>query len=333
MGTEKRVSKQIQVAIVGYGNIGRGVEAAIRQVPDMTLVGIFTRRSPEEVTSSLGTPVRHVSELDTLMDQIDVAILCGGSATDLPEQGPKYAAMFNIVDSFDTHAKIPEYFAAVDRVARQAKKISVISTGWDPGLFSLMRVLFESSLPEGMNYTFWGPGVSQGHTNAIKGVPGVKNAVQYTVPLESALQRVRSELNPELSVRDMHKRVCYVVPEKGADRERITRDIVSMPYYFAPYDTEVIFLSERELREAHSKMPHGGFVLRGGVTGAGNRELMEFSLTLDSNPEFTATVMVAYARAAYRLNREGQVGAKTVFDIAPIYLSLKSLPELLKTRL
>lgn len=323
-------SKQIQVGIVGYGNIGRGVESAIKQNPDMALVGIFTRRNPDDLGKTTKPRLFHISELEKYLERIDVVLLCGGSATDLPKQGPYYAGMFNTVDGFDTHAKIPDYFVAMDRAARKAGKTSVISTGWDPGLFSILRAISMSFLPLGKTYTFWGPGVSQGHSNAVRAIKGVRNAVQYTIPIKDALNRVRAGLNPDLSTREMHRRVCYVVPEENADREEIRNEIVTMPNYFAPYDTEVVFISEKEFVAHHSKMPHGGSVLCSGRTGENNMELIDFTLKLDSNPEFTSNILVAYARAVYRLNGEGQIGAKTVFDIAPSYLSTWSKNELIK---
>ncbi|TCS79546.1 diaminopimelate dehydrogenase [Tepidibacillus fermentans] len=325
------MSGKIKIGIVGYGNLGKGVELAIKQNPDMQLEAIFTRRSPEQV-ATVGSKMVHISKAEEYKDQIDVMILCGGSATDIPEQGPQFAAMFNTVDSFDTHAKIPEYFAKIDQVAKESGKVSVISTGWDPGLFSLNRMIVEAILPHGKDYTFWGKGVSQGHSDAIRRVEGVKNAVQYTVPVTEAIERVRSGENPELSTREKHLRDCYVVLEEGADAEKVKRDIMEMPYYFSDYDTKVTFISEEELKANHSTMPHGGFVIRSGQTGEGNQHIVEFSLKLDSNPEFTASVLVAYARAAYRLQKEGQTGAKTVFDIAPGYLSPES-PEDLRKRL
>ncbi|MCW4020339.1 MAG: diaminopimelate dehydrogenase [Candidatus Bathyarchaeota archaeon] len=326
--------KQIRIGIVGYGNVGKGVELAVEQNPDMILKGIFTRREPATISAKYSaSKVIHVSEIKDQIGQIDVAILCGGSATDLLVQGPKFASMFNTVDSFDTHAKIPEYFDSVDKAARNGGNTCVISTGWDPGLFSLLRVYGESTLPRGKNYTFWGPGVSQGHSNAIKIVRGVKNAIQYTIPIKEALERVRTGENPDLTKRELHRRTCYVVPEDDADLERIEREIVTMPNFFEPYDTEVNFISEKEMVEEHSRMPHGGFVLRSGITGDNNRQLMEFRLTLDSNPEFTGSIITAYARATYRLNQEDQIGAKTVFDVPPAYLSIRSPEELRKKQL
>lgn len=327
---------KIRIGIVGYGNLGRGVKLAIRQNPDLELVAIFTRRPPTAVAGD-NTDVKVVSvdTAKTFIDAIDVMILCGGSATDLPQQGPHFAQMFNTVDSFDTHAKIPEYFTAVDQAAKAGGKTSAICIGWDPGLFSLNRMLLESILPNGKAYTFWGRGVSQGHSNAIKRIPGVKDAVQYTVPIESSVNRVRQGENPNLTDRDKHVRECYVVAEPGADKEKIAQAIKSMPNYFADYNTTVTFITQEELEQNHRNMPHGGFVIHSGSTGEHNqhRQIAEFSLTLDSNPEFTASVLVAYARAVYRLNREGQLGAKTIFDIPVSYLSTKSPEELRKTLL
>lgn len=320
----------IQVGIVGYGNLGRGVELALKQNPDFQLKAIFSRRQPDEVASANG--VVHISEIEKYKGDIDVLILCGGSATDLPEQGPQLAAMFNTVDSFDTHAKIPEYFGKVNEVALKAGTVSVISTGWDPGLFSLNRLLAEAVLPEGKDYTFWGKGVSQGHSDAIRRVAGVKNGVQYTIPVEAAVERVRQGENPELSTREKHLRECFVVAEEGADLAKIEQEIKSMPNYFSDYDTTVHFISEEELKANHSAMPHGGMVLRSGRTGQDSTQLIEFKLKLDSNPEFTASVLVAYARAAYKLSQTGQSGAKTVFDIPFGLLSPKS-PEQLRKEL
>lgn len=324
------MSKQIQIGIVGYGNLGRGVEMAIRQNPDMELVAIFTRRTPEGIEAS--APVVSLADAEQYRGRIDVMILCGGSATDLPEQGPMAASMFTTVDSFDTHARIPEYYASIDRVAREAGQISVISTGWDPGLFSIQRLMTEAILPAGVGYTFWGKGVSQGHSDAIRRVPGVKNGVQYTVPIEEALQRVRSGEDPELSTREKHLRDCYIVAEEGADLDQIEKTIKEMPNYFADYDTKVAFISEEELRDHHSAMPHGGNVIRSGKTGEGTTQIIEFSLKLASNPEFTSSVLVAYARAAYRLRQRGETGARTVFDIPPGLLSPKT-PEQLRKEL
>lgn len=324
---------KIRIGIVGYGNIGRGVECAIKQNPDTELVAVFTRRNPESL--KLNTPSAKVVNIDdakNYKNDIDVMILCGGSATDLPEQGPEFSKMFNCVDSFDTHAKIPEYFEKVDAAAVSAGTTSVISVGWDPGLFSMIRMMSGAILPQGNDYTFWGKGVSQGHSDAVRRVKGVKNAIQYTIPVESAVESVREGKNPELTTRQKHLRECFVVAEEGADKAKIEAEIKNMPNYFADYDTVVNFISEDELKANHSKMPHGGFVFRSGATGEGNKnsQIIEFSLKLDSNPEFTANVLVAYARAAVRLNKEGKAGAKTVFDIPLSYLSAKSEKELIK---
>ncbi|MBS4192476.1 diaminopimelate dehydrogenase [Bacillus sp. FJAT-49705] len=323
------MNSQINVGIVGYGNLGRGVVAAINQTTDMELVSIFTRRSPESVSvEGTNAKVLHISEAEDYKNKIDVMILCGGSATDLPEQGPQFAQLFNTVDSFDTHAKIPEYFDSVDKAAKESGKTSIISVGWDPGLFSINRLMAEAILPVGETYTFWGKGVSQGHSDAIRRIEGVKGAVQYTVPIEEAVNKVRSGDNPELSTAEKHLRVCYVVAEEGYDQAKIEETIKTMPNYFADYITEVHFISEEELKANHSKLPHGGFVIRGGKTGDGNKQIIEFSLNLDSNPEFTSSVLVAYARAAYRLNTKGQAGAKSVFEVPPVYLSHKTAEEL-----
>ncbi|MFC5701416.1 diaminopimelate dehydrogenase [Cohnella faecalis] len=324
------MSAAIKIGIVGYGNLGRGVVSAIGQNPDMELVGVFTRREPASFGSEGGLTFLHVSDLEGYKDRIDVLILCGGSATDLPEQGPFFSKSFNTVDSFDTHAKIPEYFEQVNDSALTAGKVAVISTGWDPGLFSINRLMAESILSEGTDYTFWGKGVSQGHSDAIRRVQGVKGGVQYTVPVNEVIDQIRQGQTPELSTRQKHLRQCFVVAQEGADQEQIRQEIVSMPNYFSDYDTTVTFISEEELRRDHSQMPHGGFVIRSGVTGTNTRQIIEYSLKLESNPEFTASVLVAYARAAYRLNKEGASGAKTVFDIAPGYLSPKSAAQLRK---
>ncbi|MFC4303382.1 diaminopimelate dehydrogenase [Cohnella boryungensis] len=324
------MSTTIMVGIVGYGNLGRGVEAAIRQNPDMKLEAIFTRRNPGSLES--GTPMVSIADIEQYKGKIDVMILCGGSAKDLPEQGPALAKHFHTVDSFDTHALIPEYFNKVDDAARTGGNISVISTGWDPGLFSLNRLLAEAILPEGKEYTFWGKGVSQGHSDAIRRVEGVKNGIQYTIPREEAVERVRSGSNPQLTTREKHLRECFVVLEEGANAEAVADEIKNMPNYFADYDTVVHFVSEEVLKAEHGKMPHGGNVIRSGQTGPenGSTQLIEFSLKLDSNPEFTASVLVAYARAAYRMAKAGQVGAQTVFDIPYGLLSPKSPEELRK---
>lgn len=322
------MTQQIRIGIVGYGNLGRGVEQAIKQNPDMRLDAIFTRRDPESIPSE--TKAYRIEDAEKFVNEIDVMILCGGSATDLPEQGPAFARLFHTVDSFDTHARIPEYFEQVDAATKANDKVSVISTGWDPGLFSLNRLLAEAILPEGKEYTFWGKGVSQGHSDAIRRVKGVKHGVQYTIPSESAVERVRSGENPELSTREKHLRECYIVAEEGADQAAIAEEIKSMPNYFADYDTTVNFIDEATMKAEHQSMPHGGLVLRSGRTGADSTQIIEFGLKLDSNPEFTASVLVAYARAAYKLAREGQAGAKTVFDIPFAYLSPKSGAELRK---
>ncbi|MCI9601321.1 MAG: diaminopimelate dehydrogenase [Lachnospiraceae bacterium] len=321
----------IRIGILGYGNLGRGVECAIRQNPDMELLAVFTRRNPEDVKILTETAqVCRVSEVGQWKDRIDVLIICGGSATDLPKQTPEYAKMFHVVDSFDTHARIPEHFAAVDAAAKEAGKTALISVGWDPGMFSLNRMYANAILPEGKDYTFWGRGVSQGHSDAIRRIEGVKDAKQYTIPVETALSAVRKGETPELTTRQKHTRECFVVLEEGADAAKVEQEIKTMPNYFADYDTTVHFISEEELKKNHSGIPHGGFVLRSGVTGweKEHRHLIEYSLKLDSNPEFTSSVIAAYARAAYRLASEGQTGCKTVFDIPPAYLSAKSGEEL-----
>ena len=321
----------IRIGIMGYGNLGRGVECAIKQNPDMELAAVFTRRDPKNVRIlTEDAKVYHADEAKHMTDKIDVLILCGGSATDLPVQTPEYAKYFTVVDSFDTHARIPEHFAAVDAAAKAAGNVAVISAGWDPGMFSLNRVYANAILPDGKDYTFWGKGVSQGHSDAIRRIDGVKDARQYTVPVESVLERIRNGETPELTTREKHTRECFVVLEEGADAARVEEEIKTMPNYFADYDTTVHFISEEELKANHSGIPHGGFVLRSGVTGweKENKHLIEYSLKLDSNPEFTSSVILAYARAAYRLHKEGQTGCKTVFDIAPAYLSPKSAEEL-----
>ncbi|MCB5364061.1 diaminopimelate dehydrogenase [Pusillimonas sp. CC-YST705] len=321
----------IRIGIVGYGNLGRGVEAAIAQNPDMRLVGLFTRRDPAGVKPLSGVPVYGMSELERFRSEVDVMILCGGSKDDLPQQGPQLAAMFTTVDSFDNHSAIPEYFAAVDAAAKAGKTIGMLSVGWDPGMFSLNRLYAEAILPEGATYTFWGKGLSQGHSDAIRRVPGVKGGVQYTLPVQEAMDQVRSGSNPTLSTREKHTRECFVVLEEGADAAAVKAAIVSMPAYFADYDTTVNFISEEELRQNHNTMPHGGFVIRSGQTNQGaSKQVMEFSLKLDSNPEYTASVLVAYARAAHRLQQQGQSGAKTVFDVAPGLLSPRSAADLRK---
>ncbi len=326
----------IKIGILGYGNLGRGIEAAIRQNDDMELVAVFTRRDPSTVKiKTEGIKVLGTSRLMEMKDEIDVLILCGGSATDLPVQTPEYAKYFNVVDSFDTHAKIPQHFENVDKSAKESGKIGIISVGWDPGMFSLNRVYANAILPDGKDYTFWGKGVSQGHSDAIRRIEGVKDAKQYTVPVDDALRSVRNAENPELSTREKHTRVCYVVLEEGADKAKIENEIKTMPNYFADYDTTVNFISQEELERDHSGIPHGGFVIRCGKTGfeGENKHIIEYSLKLDSNPEFTASVIAAYARAAYRMNKEGQSGCKTVFDVAPSYICKQSSEELRKNML
>ena len=314
----------IRIGILGYGNLGRGVECAIKHNPDTELVAVFTRRDPETVKILTETAkVYSVKDAEKLKDEIDVLIICGGSATDLPEQTPKYAQWFNVVDSFDTHAKVPEHFANVDKAAKEGNNISIISVGWDPGMFSLNRMYANAILTNGKDYTFWGKGVSQGHSDAIRRVEGVKDGKQYTIPVEAALEAVRNGENPELTTRQKHTRECFVVLEEGADAAKVEETIKNMPNYFADYDTTVHFISEEELKKNHSGIPHGGFVIRTGKTGWNkeNNHVIEYSLKLDSNPEFTSCVIVAYARAAYRLYKEGQSGCKTVFDICLLYTS------------
>ena len=326
----------IRIGIYGYGNLGRGIECAIRQNPDMTLVAVFTRRDPSTLKiGNANVPVCHVSDVDRYQDKIDVMILCGGSATDLPEQTPALAKKFCVVDSFDTHARIPEHFANVDAAAKQSGKVAMISVGWDPGMFSLNRLYAGAALPDGRDYTFWGKGVSQGHSDAIRRIDGVKDAKQYTIPVEAALDAVRSGDCPELTTRQKHLRECFVVAEEGADLARIEKEIKEMPNYFADYDTTVHFISPEELKRDHSGIPHGGFVIRTGKTGANleHNHVIEYSLKLDSNPEFTASVIVAYARATHRMYTEGMTGCKTVLDIPPAYLSPKSHGELIATLL
>ena len=323
----------IKIGILGYGNLGRGVECAVKQNDDMELVAVFTRRNPEDVKILTETAtVCNVADVEDWKDKIDVMIICGGSATDLPKQTPVYAKMFTVIDSFDTHARIPEHFANVDAAAKEGGHVGIISVGWDPGMFSLNRLYANAILPDGNDYTFWGKGVSQGHSDAIRRVEGVKDGKQYTIPVEAALKAVRNGENPELTTRQKHTRECFVVLEEGADAAKVEEEIKTMPNYFSDYDTTVHFISEEELKANHSGIPHGGFVLRSGKTGwnGENKHLIEYSLKLDSNPEFTSSVLIAYARAAYRLASEGQSGCKTVFDIAPAYLSAKSGEELRK---
>lgn len=343
------MTERIRVGIVGYGNLGRGAEHAIARTSDIELVGVFTRRDPASLkTARAETPVHALDEIDTFRDRIDVLILCGGSRDDLPEQGPTLARHFNTVDSFDTHARIPAYFERVDEAARAGERLAVISVGWDPGLFSVQRLLGEAILPAGKTYTFWGEGLSQGHSDAVRRVPGVRGGVQYTVPSAEAIERVRRGEEPELTTQERHTRVCYVVLEEGADASTVEEAIVTMPDYFVDYETTVHFISEEELRREHSAMPHGGLVFRSGQTGSGlahdgpvdddpaadvpvstaNTQVVEYSLALESNPEFTASVLVAYARAAHRLHQRGERGARTVFDIAPGLLSPKSAQAL-----
>ena len=322
---------KIKVGILGYGNLGRGVESAICQNPDMQLAAVFTRRNPETLSiQTKDVPVFRIEKLEDMQNDLDVLILCGGSATDLPVQTPKYASLYNVVDSFDTHAKIPEHFAAVDAAAKASGKIGIISCGWDPGMFSLNRLYANAILPQGQDYTFWGKGVSQGHSDAIRRLDGVKDARQYTVPVQEAVEAVRSGSNPVLTTRQKHTRECFVVAEDGADRNKIEQQIKTMPNYFSDYDTTVQFITEEEMKKDHSGLPHGGSVIRTGKTGINqeHNHVIEYKLTLDSNPEFTGSVLVAYARAAYRMNQEGMSGCKTVLDIAPVYLSAKSQEEL-----
>ncbi len=323
-----------RVGIVGYGNLGRGVELAIRQNPDMELKAVFTRRAPESLKIlTESAKVLSVKDINSMKGELDVLILCGGSATDLPVQTPEYAENFCVVDSFDTHAKIPEHFANVDAAAKKGGNVGIISVGWDPGMFSLNRLYGSCILPDGKDYTFWGKGVSQGHSDAIRRIDGVKDAKQYTIPVESAMERVRNGENPDLTTREKHTRECFVVAEEGADKERIESEIKNMPNYFSDYDTTVHFISAEELKRDHRGIPHGGFVIRSGATGVNGetKHIVEYSLKLGSNPEFTSSILVAYARAAVRLAKEGVTGAKTVFDIAPAYLSMKSGEELRKT--
>ena len=322
-------SAPIRIAIAGHGNLGRGVEAALTRNADMQLVGIYTRRPPAQLQPlTAGTAVHGMDALAGHAGQIDVLILCGGSKEDLPQQGPALAALFNTVDSFDTHARIPEYFAAVDAPARANQKTALISAGWDPGMFSIHRVMGEALLPEGATCTFWGKGLSQGHSDAVRRVPGVAGGVQYTAPVPAAVEQVRSGTRPSLSTRQKHTRECFVVLQEGADADTVRQAIVTMPHYFDEYDTTVTFISADELRRDHGAMPHGGFVIRSGTTSAGNTQIVEYGLKLGSNPEFTASVLVAYARAVHRLHQRGEYGARTVFDVAPGLLSPKSADQL-----
>ncbi len=323
----------IRIGIYGYGNLGKGVELAIAQNPDLTAVGVFTRRSPDSVKTLTGVPVYASNDVLAWKNKIDVMILCGGSATDLPEQTPYLAEHFNVVDSFDTHAKIPQHLANVDKAALSSGKTAIISAGWDPGMFSLARLYGGATLVEGKDYTFWGKGVSQGHSDAIRRIEGVADARQYTIPIESAVESVRKGENPMLTTAQKHERECFVVLKEGADRAKIEEEIKTMPNYFADYHTTVHFISQEELNQKHAGLPHGGSVIRSGVTGSGKKHVIEYSLKLESNPEFTASVIVACARAAYRLNQEGVTGCKTLFDVPPAYLSAKSREELIKTLL
>ncbi|WOE28275.1 diaminopimelate dehydrogenase [Acinetobacter towneri] len=323
------MQNSIRIGIAGYGNLGRGVETAIQKNPDLQLVGIFTRRAPESVSPCFAeTAVFHMDSLSDFQDKIDVLILCGGSKDDLPQQGPVLASQFNIVDSFDTHARIPEYYASVDAPATANKKTALISIGWDPGMFSINRLFGEALLPDGETYTFWGKGLSQGHSDAIRRVDGVKAGVQYTIPSNDAIEQVRSGARPVLSTKDKHTRECYVVLAEGADAAAVEQAIVTMPDYFADYNTTVNFIDEATLAKDHQRMPHGGFVIRSGNTSDEQKQVLEFSLKLDSNPEFTASILVAYARACYRLNQMQQYGAKTAYDVAPGLLSMKSPAQL-----
>lgn len=322
---------KIRIGIVGYGNLGKSVELGLKQNNDMELVGVFTRREPSSIkTVTEGVATYHIDEAKNMLDQIDVMVLCGGSLSDIPVQGPQFARMFNTVDAFDTHAKIPEYFDEVNKNALESGKVCVVASGWDPGMFSINRLYAEAILPVGSTYTFWGKGVSQGHSDAIRRVEGVLDAKQYTIPVESAIEAVKRGETPEFTTREKHRRVCYVVAKEGADKARIENEIKTMPNYFADYDTEVHFISEQELKEKHSGLPHGGLVIRYGNTGINEEHshTIEYKLNLDSNPDFTANVLIAYARAAYRLNKEGVSGAKTVADIAPAYLSSRSAEEI-----
>ena len=325
------MAEKIRVGILGYGNLGKGVECALKQNADMQLVAVFTRRNPEDLKIlTQDVPVYNVSDAVAHKEEIDVMILCGGSATDLPKQTPEFVQYFNVIDSFDTHAKIPEHFANVDAAAKASGKVGIISCGWDPGMFSLNRVYASAILPQGKDYTFWGKGVSQGHSDAIRRIEGVLDARQYTIPVEAALDKVRSGANPELTTREKHTRECFVVAEEGADLARIEKEIITMPNYFADYDTTVHFISMEELKANHNGIPHGGFVIRTGKTGWDEEynNVIEYSLKLDSNPAFTASVLVAFARAAYRMGKAGQSGCKTVFDVAPAQLCMASGDEL-----
>ena len=324
--------EKIKIGIIGFGNVGKAASEVINNQPDMELVGVFTRRDPKQLNAP-DIPVFHVDDVTKFTDKIDVMVLCSGSATDLPAEGPEMAKMFNTIDSFDTHAKIPEYYEKMDKASNEGKKVCIISTGWDPGIFSINRLYGEVVLPLGKTYTFWGPGVSQGHSQAIKAIKGVANAVQYTIPVEEAMEVVRSGDTPDFTTREKHTRLCYVVAEDDADKNAIEQEIKNMPNYFSDYDTTVNFISIEEFNANHKEMPHGGFVITSGVTTKENKQIMEFSVKLDNNPEFTASIMLAYARAAYKLHEKGETGARTVFDIPPAMLSTKSKAELLKTML
>ena len=322
----------MKLGIVGYGNLGKGVECAVKQNPDIELVAIFTRRNPQDLKIKSNATVVSVSEIEKWKDKIDVLILCGGSATDLPVQTPKFVKMFNVIDSFDTHARIPEHFSNVDKTAKESGKIGIISVGWDPGLFSLNRMYANAILPDGKDYTFWGKGVSQGHSDAVRRIEGVLDARQYTIPVETAVKAVRNGENPTLTTRQKHTRECFVVAAEGADKARIEKEIKEMPNYFSDYDTTVHFITMDEMKKNHSGLPHGGCVIRTGQT-ENTKHVIEYNIKLESNPEFTSSVLVAFARAAYKLNKEGLSGAKTIFDIPPAYLSSKSNEELRRTML
>lgn len=323
----------IKIGVCGYGNLGKAIEKEIIKSNDMELIAIFTRRNPESIKIASNTIVDSFSNIQEWKDKIDVMIMCGRSSTDLPEQVPEMAKLFNTVDSFDTHAKIPEFYNLVDKISKENNHVSTISVGWDPGMFSVMRLYANSILPNGSTYTFWGKGVSQGHSDAIRRINGVKDARQYTIPVEEAVERIRNGETPTFTTREKHIRECFVVTEDGADKERIEKEIKTMPNYFDEYNTTVHFISEEELRRDHSSLPHGGFVIHSGETGNGNKHVIEYSLKLDSNPEFTGSVLIAVARATYRMNKEGMKGAKTIFDIPPIYLSSKPAEELRKSLL
>lgn len=324
------MDNKVKVAICGYGNLGKGIEKEITKSKDMELVAIFTRRDPKSLNTASSIPVVSITDVEKWKEKVDVVIMCGGSATDLPVQVPEMAKLFNTVDSFDTHAKIPEYFKKVDEAAMSSKNTSIISGGWDPGMFSVMRLYANAILPEGNTYTFWGKGVSQGHSDAIRRIPGVKNAKQYTIPIKEAMDKVRNGENPEFTTAEKHLRECFVVAEDGADKKAIEEQIKNMPNYFADYITTVHFITEEQLERDHSKMAHGGFVIHSGETGEVNKQIIEYSLKLDSNPEFTSSVLITLARAAVRMNAAGQFGAKSIFDIPPVLMSAKTPEELRK---